>query len=90
MDGIYPGKVMQSKHIKPGKKTPVKRCKCGCGIIIQGHPNKKFFNQRHKDKYWNRKNPRGFFAPRDTDNMTDEEYFNTTEHPFCSESLGQD
>ncbi len=36
-----------------------RRCKCGCGKVITGHPNKKFFNRKHKDKYWNRVNPRG-------------------------------
>ena len=35
-------------------------CQCGCGTKITGHPNKKFFNTKHKDKYWNKKNPRGF------------------------------
>ena len=36
-----------------------RRCKCGCGQVVKGHPNKKFFNKKHKDEYWNRVNPRG-------------------------------
>lgn len=35
-------------------------CKCGCGKSIEHkHKNAKFYNNRHKDKYWNRVNPRG-------------------------------
>ena len=38
-------------------------CKCGCGHSIEHkHPNAKFLNKRHKDKYWNWVNPRGKFA----------------------------
>jgi len=37
-----------------------KRCKCGCGMVIIGHPNKKFVNTKHKDRYHNRTNPRGY------------------------------
>lgn len=34
-------------------------CKCGCGRSIKHkHVNAKFFNQKHKDKYWNEENPR--------------------------------
>jgi hypothetical protein len=60
----------------------MKRCKCGCGAVIKGHPNKKFFNQKHKDRFWNRENPRGKFAylKRETDYC----------HPLDSEALGQD
>ena len=37
-----------------------RECKCGCGESINHkHPNAKFLNQRHKDKYWNKVNPRG-------------------------------
>ena len=38
-------------------------CKCGCGKIVIGHSNKKFFSTKHKDQYHNRTNPRGFYAP---------------------------
>jgi hypothetical protein len=41
-----------------------RQCKCGCGKVITGHPNKKFFNKKHKDKYWNRVNPRGLALQR--------------------------
>jgi hypothetical protein len=41
----------------------MKTCKCGCGASISHkHPNAQFLNQRHKDKYWNKTNPRGKFA----------------------------
>lgn len=44
-------------------------CKCGCGRSIDHkHPNAKFLNQRHKDKYWNRENPRGQFGYRNPNN----------------------
>lgn len=65
-------------------------CKCGCGNVVTGHPNKKFVNKRHKDRYWNRVNPRGYFKHLNTESMTDEEYFNLTEHPLSSDALGQD
>ena len=59
-----------------------KRCKCGCGTVITGHPNKKFVNKKHKDKFWNEK--------RAVDNMTYDEYYYATSHPFDSDALGQD
>ena len=62
-----------------------KRCKCGCGQIVEGHPNKKFINKKHKDKYWNRVNPRGKFAHLHPDNILIEDEM----HPLDSYSLGQ-
>lgn len=51
-----------------------RKCKCGCGAdISKKHPNAKFVNARHKDKYWNRVNPRGF-GLRDR--------YEYEEHPF--------
>ena len=63
-----------------------KYCACGCGTKISGHPNKKFFNQRHKDKYHNRTNPRGYFAHLNDKNRNIEDTF----HPCDSYSLGQE
>lgn len=41
----------------------MRKCKCGCGTsIAHKHINAKFLNKKHKDKYWNRANPRGKFA----------------------------
>ena len=38
-------------------------CKCGCGVSIKNkHPNAKFLNQKHKDSYHNKTNPRGIYA----------------------------
>lgn len=38
-------------------------CKCGCGTSIEHkHPNAKFINLKHKDRYHNWTNPRGKFA----------------------------
>ncbi len=45
--------------------TKVKNvCKCGCGQSFMGHPNKKFLNSHHKDRYWNKENPRGIGLSR--------------------------
>ena len=68
-----------------------RKCKCGCGASIEHkHPNAKFLSLKHKDKYHNWTNPRGKFAHLNMDNMTDEEYYHATIHPFSSEALGQD
>lgn len=62
-----------------------RRCKCGCGSVVRGHPNKRFVNQQHKDRYWNRVNPRGKFAHLNPEN--DNDYA----HPFDGcDGLGQD
>lgn len=40
-----------------------RECKCGCGSSINHkHPNAKFINKKHKDRYHNLHNPRGMFA----------------------------
>lgn len=37
-------------------------CACGCGSSINHkHINAKFLNQKHKDKFHNINNPRGYF-----------------------------
>ena len=47
-------------------------CKCGCGKSIDHkHPNAKFYNQKHKDKFHNWNNPRGKFAHLDKTNSED-------------------
>ena len=47
-----------------------KLCKCGCGSSIKKkHPNAKFLNKRHKDKYWNKVNPRGIYAHLNSNNQ---------------------
>ena len=39
-------------------ETEKRYCKCGCGSdISHKHPNAKFLNQRHKDKFHNSTNP---------------------------------
>ena len=57
-------------------------CKCGCGKTVKGHPNKKFFNTKHKDRYWNRVNPRGYGL---IEHNIEDEF-----HPCDTYSLGQD
>lgn len=38
-------------------------CKCGCGkSISHKHPNARFLDRHHKDRFWNRVNPRGIYA----------------------------
>lgn len=56
--------------------TETRRCKCGCGTNINlMHPNAKFVNQRHKDKYHNWNNPRGKFAHLADYDPGDSEYW---------------
>ena len=64
----------------------IKRCKCGCGNVVTGHPNKKFFNKKHKDRYHNITNPRGYFSHLHPDNISIEDEM----HPFDPYSLGQE
>jgi hypothetical protein len=70
-------------------------CKCGCGQEVKGHPNKRFFNKKHKDKYWNTVNPRGFglhsvFAESTRDRFSIEpEDIEDSMHPLDPYSLGQ-
>ena len=45
---------------KDGTVTNNKKCPY-CNNKIIGHPNKKFCNQSHKDKYHNTVNPRGYY-----------------------------
>jgi len=55
----------------------MKKCKCGCGHSMKGkHPNAKFWSQKHKDRYWNRVNPRGMYAPKER------HPYDETDHPF--------
>lgn len=51
---------------------------------------RKFCSNKHKDRYHNIHNPRGYYAHLNPDNMTDEEYYYHTTHPYSSEALGQD
>ena len=77
-------------------KIAKKRCKCGCGQVITGHPNKKFFNKRHKDTYWNRVNPRGHGTHIRDENVSIESVGHKIDsiedgmHPLDSYSLGQE
>ena len=97
-------KLIKEVMTKDTSSTEQRVCKCGCGKSIEHkHPNTKFYNKHHKDKYWNMKNPRGNFAHlKDIDNdvitVTDEwgnplyemdEYAEYC-HPFSSEGLGQE
>jgi len=63
-----------------------------CGDPVIGHPNKKFCNQRCKDRYHNIRNPRGRFAHLAERIISDihEQSAILDEHPFSSEALGQD
>jgi hypothetical protein len=51
---------------------------------------RKFCSNRCKDRYHNIHNPRGKFAHLNPENMTDEDYYYYTTHPFSSDALGQD
>jgi len=63
-----------------------KRCPY-CDNIIKGHPNKRFCNQKHKDKYHNFHNPRGYY--KDVE-FFGRENIEDTMHPQDPYSLGQD
>ena len=68
-----------------------RKCKCGCGHSIDHkHPNAKFLNQRHKDKYHNWNNPRGKFSHLNPTDMSNDDWYDASVHPFSSEALGQD
>ncbi len=82
-------------------KKDTKRCKCGCGKPIIGHPNKKFVNTKHKDRYHNRVNPRGIALRRsgeyrwENENVGDPysiepEDIEDSMHPQDPYSLGQE
>ena len=73
-------------YINTMENKKQKRCKCGCGQIIKGHPNKKFFNTKHKDKYHNFTNPRGYYAHLNDDYIDIEDTFSLGD-PY---SLGQE
>ena len=68
----------------------MRKCKCGCGKSIEHkHPNAKFYNQKHKDKYWNYVNPRGIFEYlKDIDDI--DEIVERETHPFDTDALGQE
>lgn len=67
---------------------PQRRCPY-CGKVIKGHPNKKFCNGKHKDKYHNAKNPRGIFAHLNVKNTTVQDIEDDM-HPQDPYSLGQE
>lgn len=61
-------------------------CKCGCNSIVIGHPNKRFCNKKHKDRYHNKTNPRGYYAHLHLGNISVEDEM----HPNDPYSLGQE
>jgi len=73
-------------------------CKCGCGHVVVGHPNKKFFNRKHKDRHHNRINPRGHFAHLNHTSKSNRfemvgqkvDEIEDTMHPQDTYSLGQE
>ena len=50
-------------------------------------PKRKFCCNKHKDRYNNIHNPRGYYAHLNIDNM---DAHDEMEHPFSSDALGQD
>lgn len=50
----------------------------------------RFCSNKHKDRYHNIHNPRGYYAHLNPDNMDDDEYYYSITHPYDSEALGQD
>lgn len=76
----------------------MRKCKCGCGKSIEHkHPNAKFFNARHKDKYWNDvRCPRSFYGDAGGFCLDEDEecyvkgVYEEDIHPFSGYGLGQD
>jgi hypothetical protein len=69
----------------------MRRCKCGCGNSIEHkHPNAKFINKKHKDRYHNLNNPRGRYEYLNNDGLERIFYDVQKCHPFSSEALGQE
>lgn len=53
----------------------------------------KFCSNRHKDRWHNLHNPRGYFAHLHPDNMDSHDLMDSIhdeEHPYSSDALGQD
>ena len=65
--------------------SKVRRCPW-CNKVVVGHPNKKFCNTKHKDKYHNTKNHRGIYKHLHPDNISIEDEM----HPCDPHSLGQE
>lgn len=68
---------------KKGHEMSERKCSC-CGKKISGHPNKKFCNQRCKDRHHNTINPRGYGARNGDGGLRD--YMDTV-HPFSDEAF---
>jgi hypothetical protein len=58
-----------------------------CGALIKGHPNKVFCHSRCKDRYHNKRNPRGFQAARALDDDGEYSRHAETVHPFSQEAF---
>ncbi len=66
----------------------MKQRKCPyCNKTVTGHPNKKFCNSKHRYKYHNLHNPRGFGLKKYSIEVEDIE---NSMHPFDTHSLGQE
>jgi len=54
--------------------TQTKRCDCGCGLKLP-KGRTRFFSNKHKDKFHNRTNPRGYgLRTRPQDESHDPDY----------------
>ena len=63
----------------------------GCGKKLKP-PKRKFCCNRHKDRYHNINNPRGYYAHLNVNNMPPQEeidLYHDSVHPFSQEALGQ-
>ena len=73
-----------------GNKVMEKKKRCPyCNNVIVGHSNKRFCNQKHKDKYHNTNNPRGYYKHLNSEELNARDIEDTF-HPFDSYSLGQE
>jgi hypothetical protein len=65
----------------------MKRCRY-CGAKMPGaHPNRQFCCQKHKDRYHNENNPRGYFAHLSKEKRSTEIYDDDGD-AYCNSDFG--
>ena len=68
----------------------MKRCKYCGKDISNSHPNKKFCCQKHKDRFYNENNPRGYYAYLKQKETPDYRDYEDDIHPHDPDALGQE
>jgi len=69
----------------------MRTCKCGCNKSIEHkHSNARFYNSKHKDKYWNNQANIDLCSIVLTEEYIPYDEYEEMTHPFAGVSLGQD